>query len=128
MKVWPALNEYLPLLPNIHIVKMFTESPLEFLPWTWTVTAEFTGTLNAVAEQSYSVFPPKAQIGEEIKSSEASPPNNPSASLPVPLRFSNGSTGATDKKNEELACRSAALKASSVVSNAVMNSNISLAL
>jgi len=67
-------------------------------------------------------------MGEEMKGLEASPPNNSAASLPVPLRFSNGSNGATDKKDKELACRSVALKASSVVSDAVMNSNINLTL
>jgi len=63
-----------------------------------------------------------------MKSSEASPPNVPVASLSVPIRFSKGSTGAADKEDKELACRSAALKASSVVSNAVVNSNINLTL
>jgi len=63
-----------------------------------------------------------------MKGLEASPPNNPAISLPVPLCFSNGSAGATDKTDKELARRSAALEASSVVSNAVMNSNINLTL
>jgi hypothetical protein len=92
------------------------------------VSAESTGTLNTATELPYSVFSPEAQIGEEIKSLETSPPINPASSLSVPRRLSNGTTEAADKKNKEFACRLATLKTLLIVSNAIMNSNINLTL